>query len=214
MAWKINYDPSPGTGTGTGTGSGTNPTNTQINITGIYDDPWEIDMGGANVGVLTFNSTGTKITANKYEGTEYKTPTNANNNNTVELILSNENTDFQNGMNKIKSLYSGGYYNVGLNYLKNVNISITSNKKYDIKSFGVEGTETTEGYLYVPFHAQSVILQVTTTSTSAVVKHISSTGPILFQSKTSGEVTTVEVPLIPYGFWSIDTDDTTDKGSV
>lgn len=214
MAWKINYVPSPDSGSGTDTNPP--PPNTQIDINGIYDDPWEINMGGANVGVLTFNSTGDKITANKYEGTEYKTPTNANNNATVELSLSNEDTEFINGMNTIKSLYSGGYYNVGLNYLKNANISITSNKNYDIKSFGKSpSTESSEdGYLYVPFHAQSVILQVTTSTTDAVVRHISSTGPILFQSKTSGEVTTVEIPLIPYGFWSIDKDDTTDKGSV
>ena len=126
-------------------------------------------------------------------------------------------------MNKIKDLYSGGYYNVGLNYLNliddNNEIKITSNEKYDIKSFGIPKSSTEDGYLYVPFHAQSVILQVTTNSTTtstnnAVVKHISSTGPILFQSKTSGEVTTVEVPLIPYGFWSIDKDNATDNGSV
>lgn len=207
MAWKINYEPSSSSGSGTDTNPP--PPNTQIDINGIYDDPWEINMGGANIGVLTFNSTGDKITANKYEGTEYKTPTNANDNDTVQLSLSNKDTEFTNGMNKIKDLYSGGYYNVGLNYLKNANISITSNKNYDIKSFGTE-----DGYLYVPFHAQSVILQVTTSTTNAVVRHISNTGPILFQSKTSGEVTTVEVPLIPYGFWSIDTEDTTDKGSV
>lgn len=221
MAWKINYVPSPGSGSGTET----NPTpTTQIDISEIYSDPWEINMGGANIGVLTFNATGDKITANKYEGTEYETPTNANNNNIVQLSLTNANTKFKNGMATIESLYSGGYYNVGLNYLKNANISITSNINYDIKSFGKSpSTESSEdGYLYVPFHAQSVILQVTTTSTTtstdnAVVRHIDNSGPILFQSKTSEEVTTVEVPLIPYGFWSKDTSpdlDPPDEGRV
>lgn len=50
---------------------------------------------------------------------------------------------------------------------------------------------------YIPSHAQSIIVQVTNTSSGATIKYPNAQGIVLYESPNTSGISTVEIPLIP-----------------
>lgn len=109
--------------------------------------------------------------------------------------------DVIDGFNTIKSKYVGGLYNIGLNYLLSPQ-TLKSGESL-IHNFQQDDIQL------IPSHAQSIIIRITGNGSKATFTNNGLT--ILKQTMVSGDITTVEVPLIPYAFYDADETDKTVK---
>lgn len=106
--------------------------------------------------------------------------------------------------------YTKKYWNcnVGLNYLKTparLSSSVTSKTKIEYENIGTlvasdgQVIESDTGYRLIPDHAESIIVQIETGSTSATAQvEITGCGRPIFKTSQTNFITTVEIPLIPY----------------
>lgn len=183
----------------------------------LYSDLWGFGNLGNYSGITQFTDTGTAISSHLLNYTKYTNEgdliidedtitelygkNNADNPDTTNVNENDETvnaTDIIEGLKKVKNKYIGGLYNIGLNYLLTPQ-SLTSGEKL-IHEFSYDGIQ------HIPFHAQSIIIRITGNGSKAEFKYNNLT--ILNQTIAEKDITTVEVPLIPYAFYY---EDETDK---
>lgn len=189
----------------------------------LYSDLWGFGNLGNYSGITQFTDTGTAISSHLLNYTKYTNngdlivdedsirqvygKNNADNPETEDD--ENEETvkpeDVIDGFNTIKSKYVGGLYNIGLNYLlkpeklKSGETLIHNFQQDDIQ--------------LIPSHAQSIIIRITGDGSKAEFKYNNNI-TILKQTMVSGDITTVEVPLIPYAFYDADETDKTAENLI
>lgn len=179
----------------------------------LYSDLWGFGNLGNYSGITQFTDTGTAISSHLLNYTKYNNDGNLIvDEETIEKVYGKNNADNENdetvkpkdvidGFNTIKSKYVGGLYNIGLNYLLSPQTLTSGEKK--IHEFVKDDIQL------IPSHAQSIIIRITGNGSKATFTNNGLT--ILKQTMVSGDITTVEVPLIPYAFYDADETDKTVK---
>ena len=188
----------------------------------LYSDLWGFGNLGNYSGITQFTDAGTAISTHLLNYTKYTNngdlivdedsirqvygKNNADNPETEDD--ENEETvkpeDVIDGFNTIKSKYVAGLYNIGLNYL--LKPETLKSGETLIHNFQQDDIQL------IPSHAQSIIIRITGNGSKAEFKYNNLT--ILKQTMVAQDITTVEVPLIPYAFYEEDETDKTAENLI